>query len=158
MGADYLAGFDRDTERNFNSSHFSPIPNFILSCPCHFYCHSRAHYFHYIPVKVNLPFPCLHCIVLLSFPKAQCFGFFCQFPSLAPWLLNTHNSTQHSIVLHNVANFPNIISENMRTSKELMLLNCGVGEDSWESLGLRGDPTSPFWRRSVLDVLWKGWW
>ena len=27
--------------------------------------------------------------------------------------------------------------------KELMLLNCGVGEDSWESLGLQGDPTSP---------------
>ena len=24
-----------------------------------------------------------------------------------------------------------------------MLLNCGVGEDSWESLGLQGDPTSP---------------
>ena len=33
---------------------------------------------------------------------------------------------------------------------ELMLLNCGVGEDSWESLGLQGDPTSPFWRRSAL--------
>ena len=29
-------------------------------------------------------------------------------------------------------------------TKELMLLNCGVGEDSWESLGLQGDPTSPF--------------
>jgi len=27
---------------------------------------------------------------------------------------------------------------------EWMLLNCGVGEDSWESLGLQGDPTSPF--------------
>ena len=27
--------------------------------------------------------------------------------------------------------------------EELMLLNCGVGEDSWESLGLQGDPTSP---------------
>ena len=27
--------------------------------------------------------------------------------------------------------------------KDLMLLNCGVGEDSWESLGLQGDPTSP---------------
>ena len=26
----------------------------------------------------------------------------------------------------------------------LMLLNCGVGEDSWESLGLQGDATSPF--------------
>ena len=25
----------------------------------------------------------------------------------------------------------------------LMLLNCGVGEDSWESLGLQGDPASP---------------
>ena len=25
-----------------------------------------------------------------------------------------------------------------------MLLNCGVGEDSCESLGLQGDPTSPF--------------
>ena len=42
-----------------------------------------------------------------------------------------------------------------------MLLNCGVGEDSWESLGLQGDPASPFWRRSVLGVHWKdccwGW-
>ena len=41
--------------------------------------------------------------------------------------------------------------------KELMLLNCGVGEDSWESLGLQGDPTSPSWRRSVLGVHWKDW-
>ena len=30
-----------------------------------------------------------------------------------------------------------------------------VGEDSWESFGLRGDPTSPFWRRSALVFLWK---
>ena len=27
---------------------------------------------------------------------------------------------------------------------KLMLLNCGVGEDSCKSLGLQGDPTSPF--------------
>ena len=27
--------------------------------------------------------------------------------------------------------------------QELMLLNCGVGEDSWESLVLQGDPISP---------------
>ena len=26
--------------------------------------------------------------------------------------------------------------------EELMLLNCGVGEDSCESLGLQGDPIS----------------
>jgi len=37
------------------------------------------------------------------------------------------------------------------STEELMLLNCGVGEDSWESLGLQGDPSSPFWRRSALD-------
>ena len=38
-----------------------------------------------------------------------------------------------------------------------MLLNCGVGEDSWESLVLQGDPTSPSSRRWVLSVHWKGW-
>ena len=30
-------------------------------------------------------------------------------------------------------------------------------KDSWESLGLQGDPTSPFWRRSALGFLWKEW-
>ena len=29
------------------------------------------------------------------------------------------------------------------STEELMLLNCGVGEDSRESLRLQGDPTSP---------------
>ena len=38
-----------------------------------------------------------------------------------------------------------------------MLLNCGVGEDSWESPGLQGDPTSPFKRKSVLNTHWKDW-
>ena len=36
--------------------------------------------------------------------------------------------------------------------------NCGIGEDSWESLGLQGDPTSPPQRQSVLGVHWKDWW
>ena len=31
------------------------------------------------------------------------------------------------------------------------------GEDSWESLGLQGDPTSPSWRSSVLGVHWNDW-
>ena len=43
-------------------------------------------------------------------------------------------------------------------TKELMLLSCGVGEDSWESFGLQGDPTSPSQRRSVLGVYWKDRW
>ena len=38
-----------------------------------------------------------------------------------------------------------------------MLLNCGGGEDSWESLVLQGDPTRPFWRRSALGFLWREW-
>ena len=40
--------------------------------------------------------------------------------------------------------------------KNLMLLSCAVGEDSWESLGLQGDTTSPFWR-TPLGFLWKEW-
>ena len=36
-----------------------------------------------------------------------------------------------------------------------MLLNCGVGEDSWESLGLQGDPISQSKRKSVLNIHWK---
>ena len=38
-----------------------------------------------------------------------------------------------------------------------MLLNCGVGEDSWESLGLQGDPPTPSWRTLVLNIHWKDW-
>ena len=38
-----------------------------------------------------------------------------------------------------------------------MLLNCGVGEDSWESLGWQGDPISPFYRKSVLNIHCKDW-
>ena len=43
------------------------------------------------------------------------------------------------------------------SAEELMLLNGGVGEDSWESLGLQGDPTSPPQRKSVLNIHWKDW-
>ena len=43
------------------------------------------------------------------------------------------------------------------STEELMLLNCGVGEDSWESLGLQGDPTSQSSGKSVLNIHWKDW-
>ena len=36
-------------------------------------------------------------------------------------------------------------------------LNCGVGEDSWESLRLQGDPTNQSERKSVLNIHWKDW-
>ena len=38
-----------------------------------------------------------------------------------------------------------------------MLLNCGIGEDSWESLGQQGDQTSSSSRKSVLYIHWKDW-
>ena len=38
-----------------------------------------------------------------------------------------------------------------------MLLNCGVGEDSWESCELQGDQTSQSQRKSVLNIQWKEW-
>ena len=40
--------------------------------------------------------------------------------------------------------------------EELMLLNCGVREDSWESLGLQ-DQISQSWGKSVLNIHWKDW-
>ena len=36
-------------------------------------------------------------------------------------------------------------------------LNCCFEEDSWETLGLTGDHTSPPWRKSVLSIHWKDW-
>ena len=38
------------------------------------------------------------------------------------------------------------------STKELMLLNCVAGEDSWESLGLQADQTSQSWRKSALNI------
>ena len=38
-----------------------------------------------------------------------------------------------------------------------MLCNCGVGEDSWESLRQQGDQTSQPYRKSVLTIHWKDW-
>ena len=43
------------------------------------------------------------------------------------------------------------------STEELMLFNCGVGKDSWESLGLQGDQTSLSWRKTVLNIHWKDW-
>ena len=42
-------------------------------------------------------------------------------------------------------------------AEELILLNCVPGKDSWESLGEQGDPSSPFERKSVLNIQWKDW-
>ena len=38
-----------------------------------------------------------------------------------------------------------------------MVLNCSIGEDSWESLGLQGFPTTPSEGNSDLNIHWKDW-
>ena len=46
----------------------------------------------------------------------------------------------------------------MLSAEELMLLKCGVGEDSWESLGLQGDQPWVFFGRTdakaETPILW----
>ena len=41
------------------------------------------------------------------------------------------------------------------STKELMLLNYGVGGDSCESLGLQGDQTTQSYRKSTPNIHWK---
>ena len=90
-----------------------------------------------------------------------------QFSSVAqlcPTLFHTMNCSMPGLpVHHQLPEFTQTMwmgeldCEESWALKKLMLLKCGVGEDSWESLELQGDPTSPFWRRSALGVLWKEW-
>ena len=49
------------------------------------------------------------------------------------------NSTAFSLIMYGCEGW--IIEK--AECQELMLLNSGVGKDSWVSLGLQGDPTSP---------------
>ena len=44
----------------------------------------------------------------------------------------------------------------MQSTEELMLLNCGAGEDSWEFLG-KQDQISQSLRKSTLNTLWNKW-
>ena len=38
-----------------------------------------------------------------------------------------------------------------------MLSNCGIGEDSWKSLGLQRG-ISQSWRKSAVNTHWRDWW
>ena len=48
--------------------------------------------------------------------------------------------------LENQAHIYEVLSIGIKqkvTLMDAMLLNCGAGEESWESLGQQGDPTNP---------------
>ena len=72
--------------------------------------------------------------------------------AFCPWILIT---PQCSYYYYAYAKMKRVGLWRKLSTEEFMLLNCGVGEDSWESL--QGDPTSPFWRRSALGFLWREW-
>ena len=40
---------------------------------------------------------------------------------------------------------------------KIVLLDCGGGQDLWESLGLQGDQASRSYRKSTLNIYWKDW-
>ena len=61
------------------------------------------------------------------------------------------------IPTNSARSFPFPFSLLRLSSEELMLLNCGVGEDSSESHRLQGYQTSQFSRRSTLNIHWKDW-
>ena len=69
--------------------------------------------------------------------------------SLNEWIINSILKTRDIALPTKVCPvkamvFPVVMYGCERLStKELMLLNCGAGEDSWEPLRLQGDPTSP---------------
>ena len=41
--------------------------------------------------------------------------------------------------------------------KNWCFLNCGAGEDYWESLGQQRDQTSQSWWKSIHNIHWKDW-
>ena len=41
--------------------------------------------------------------------------------------------------------------------KEVRLLNCDVGEDSWESLGHQRDQRNQSQKKPILNIHWKDW-
>ena len=72
-----------------------------------------------------------------------------KFKTLAPWKKSYDRPT---------ASLYSCESWTIKLSpEELMFSNFGAGEDSWESLGQQGAPTSQSKRKSTLHIHWKDW-
>ena len=85
---------------------------------------------------------------------------------LAPWKKSYDKPREHILLTKvrviKALVFPVVMYRceggNIRlNTEELMLLNCSVGEDSWESLEVQGDPTSQFNKKSILNIHWRDW-
>ena len=74
------------------------------------------------------------------------------------WNMSEYNDRSYTLTENLSVCFLSSSRQSKKTENSgRMRLDCGVGEDSWESLGLQGDPTSPFWGRSALGFLWREW-
>ena len=110
----------------------SPTPRACSnSCPSSWWCHPT------ISSSVILFSSCLQ-----SYPTS---GSFPMSQFIASGDQGFRASASASVLPRNIQDwFPlGLIGLRKLSAEELMLLNCGVGEDAWESLGLQGDPTSP---------------
>ena len=50
-----------------------------------------------------------------------------------------------------------VVSTELLSAEEWLLSNCHTGENSWESLGLKGDQSNQSQRKSTLNIHWKDW-
>ena len=81
------------------------------------------------------------------------------------WLPDSKNSLEKTLMLGKIEGrrrrgrqkMMRLLDGITNLMEELMLLNCGVGEDSWESLRLQRDQTSQSSRKSALNIHWKDW-
>ena len=113
------------------------LPEFIQTCPLSWWCH---------PTISSSVVPFSSC--LQSFPASGSFQMSQFFASRGQSIgvsastsvlpVNTQDWFPLGWTNYSPTNYIRKLS-----ARELMLLNCGVGEDSWESLGQQRDPTSP---------------
>ena len=79
----------------------------------------------------------------MRWPKYWSFGFRISPSNEDPGLISFRMDMGSERVGHDWSDLAAAASRRKLSTEELMLLNCGVEEDSCESLGLQGDPTSP---------------
>jgi len=101
----------------------------------------------------------LCCPLLLQAPRVRS-----QWDGVCPWLTGAKRGDSHSTFLFHLGICHGEMMVNVFAQTGTWLcFTCWVPPLPYtmpvltppESLGLQGDPTSPFWRRSALGFLWK---
>ena len=119
------------------------LPSFLLSFLISFDCniYSLLGYFTFKVfiaryILIAILFIVLSCFCS-SFPFFLCSHICCYIWTSLPINVCLVKAMVFPVVMYGCESWP----IKKLSAEELMLLNCGVGQDSWESLGLQGDPT-----------------